>query len=130
MSKLVKLVSIIVFIVLLSGCAEVMSSGEYTEYDERQAVLRTMLNNAEVTEGINYYGAEVELILTNDSDFYFDYIEIRYDVYDEDDVLLGNRFKNMDNVGPGQKFKIKLDSFKSGTAYYEITAITDDVFSK
>lgn len=130
MSKLVKLVSIITFIVLLSGCAEVMSSEEYAEYDERQAVLRTMLNNAEVNEGINYYGTEVELIMTNDSDFHFDYIEIRYDIYDENDVLLGNRFKNMDNVGPGQKFKIKLDSFKSGTAYYEITAITDDVFSE
>jgi hypothetical protein len=98
---------------------------EQKKTEDKDALLQAMLDKApkpvETKDEFNY---TVEYTLTNDTKETFDYIEVQYDVFDQNGVKLGNSFTNISDVTAGQVFKIKLDLYQEGAASYKITSIS------
>jgi hypothetical protein len=98
---------------------------EEKKTEDKDALLQAMLDKApKPVETKDEFSYTVEYTLTNDTKETFDYIEVQYDVFDQNGVKLGNSFTNISDVTAGQVFKIKLDLYQEGAASYKITSIS------
>jgi hypothetical protein len=102
---------------------------EEKKTDDKDALLQAMLDKAPApVETKDDYSYTVEYTLVNDTGVDFDYIEVQYDVFDANNVKLGNSFTNISDVTNGQTFKVKLDLYQEGAASYKITSISSSAF--
>lgn len=98
---------------------------EEKKTEDKDALLQSMLDKAPApVETKDDFSYTVEYTLTNDTGEDFDYIQVDYDIFDANNVKLGNNMTNITEVTAGQTFKIKLDLYQEGAASYKITSIT------
>jgi hypothetical protein len=102
---------------------------EEKKTDDKNALLQAMFDKAPApVETKDDFSYTVEYTITNDTGVDFDYIEVEYDVFDANNVKLGNSFTNISDVTNGQTFKIKLDLYQEGASSYKITSISSSAF--
>ena len=131
----------ILFVLGLGSCALLIGGAsvavnevdkELTKQKEvtnsKDEALQVILENAKIEEVFNGYSSEVKVTMTNDTEYVYDYIQIEYAEYDDNNVKLDSFFANATDIAPGETFQLQFHLLNQDTKSYKITSISSSLF--
>ncbi len=132
--KIIVGIAAVLIILGVGGCAimtyivgssiddTVTEMNEETESADEQ--LQAMLEKATFTDKKDEFSWVVEVLMENNTERDFDYIEIEYAMFDAEGVKIGSSFTNITDIKAGESFRMELDLYEEGVASYEVTKIS------
>lgn len=126
MKKTLIIIALLIPMIFVTGCTDDIYNEVMEEYQNEQREKYTFVDEPEIlTEGDDFFAIEYIVgTLKNESGKKTKYIQIVFNLYDEDGNVIGSAMDNINNIDPDGTWRFKAMILDDDFASFELSEIT------